>query len=304
MRKFTSKQIKKFIGTPLFSGSHITGRTINRPKISIITPSYNQSRFLEKTILSVLNQLYDNLEYIIIDGASTDNSVKIIEKYSDYLSYWESKPDRGQTHAINKGLSRSTGDILAYINSDDIYLPGTFDIIAKYYMEHAECKISTGNDYLINEKDNIIYYCKNRYYKRNELEIGVNRIRQHTVFWRREVQEKIGLFNEDLNWSMDFDYWIRSSKFFRFYHFNLPIACYRHHTQTKSDNKVRIDGRMEKKKCLESAGFIQPKRMIFKRLLLTAKLRIMNWISIIRSGYIFVHLTDKLKKIFAIGLFI
>ena len=96
------------------------------PRISIITPSFNQAQFLEQTIKSVLDQGYPNLEYFIIDGGSTDGSADIIRRYSKQLTYWVSEKDRGQTHAINKGLERATGEIIAYINSDDLYVPGAF----------------------------------------------------------------------------------------------------------------------------------------------------------------------------------
>ena len=115
------------------------------PKISIVTPSFNQGQFIEETIRSVLDQDYPNLEYLVIDGGSTDQTVDTIRKYEPHLSYWESEKDRGQVHAINKGLARATGDIFAFINSDDIYLPGTFSTVAKYFDEHPDAEWICGD---------------------------------------------------------------------------------------------------------------------------------------------------------------
>lgn len=120
------------------------------PKISIVTPSYNQGEFIEQTILSVINQNYPNLEYIIIDGGSTDQTVDIIKKYEKYISYWESVPDNGQTDAINKGFAKCTGDIFNWINSDDYYEPNVFFAIAECFDSHPEIHILCGKEWGFN----------------------------------------------------------------------------------------------------------------------------------------------------------
>lgn len=120
-------------------------------KLTIVTPSFNQGRFLEETITSVLSQNYQPLEYMIIDGGSTDESVDIIKRYEDKIDYWVSEKDRGQVHAINKGLERATGDVFAFINSDDIYFPGTFDVVMKYFEEHPQSEWVCGDTEMFGE---------------------------------------------------------------------------------------------------------------------------------------------------------
>src|SRR5437867_1190897 len=122
-----------------------------RTKLSIVTPSFNQGRFLEETILSVLNQGYEPLEYIIIDGGSTDESVEVIKRYEDRLAYWVSEKDRGQVHAINKGLEKATGDVFAFINSDDVYFPGAFNAAMNHFAANPDCEWLCGDTEMFGE---------------------------------------------------------------------------------------------------------------------------------------------------------
>lgn len=201
MKKFTSEEIREFVLKPLLDEEIILNKDPSWPKISIVTPSLNQSQFLERTILSVLNQNYPNLEYIIIDGGSTDGSVEIIRKYEKYLAYWVSEPDSGQANAINKGFQKSTGEILAWLCSDDIYSPGSLMKISPACTKNR-ADLVYGNTYLINEMDKIIGEHRNvRYSKlfpKPAIIAGIFSISQPSMFWRRELFKKVGVINEKL----------------------------------------------------------------------------------------------------------
>lgn len=185
------------------------------PRLSIITPSYNQAAYLEKTIQSVLDQKYPNLEYLIIDGGSTDGSVDIIRKYEKHLAFWVSEKDSGQCDAINKGLRKATGDIWAYLNSDDYYLPGAFDAVIKAFVENPAVKWVTGSGRYVDDSgaevrllvpapfttraDALIRWKGPRY------PVSV----QVANFMRREVIDACGYFDESLHYCMDFDFSLR-----------------------------------------------------------------------------------------------
>jgi len=208
------------------------------PKISIVTASYNQGRFLEETIQSVLSQNYPNLEYIIIDGGSTDNSVNIIKKYEKYLSYWISEKDRGQSHAINKGLKRAKGDILTYCNSDDVYLPGCFRSVVQYFNENLQTEFVYGDAYIINEDGKIIDIKKEIAFDyKMACCIGFGLIVfDPSSFMRRIVLDKVGYLDESLHYAMDGDYFFRVSQCCNIVHVNELWVAMRRHSQAKSSN--------------------------------------------------------------------
>jgi len=179
------------------------------PRITIVTPSFNQAAFLERTIRSVLDQGYPNLEYIIVDGGSTDGSVEIIRKYADRLAYWVSEPDRGQSHAINKGLQRATGDWVGWQNSDDVYFPGAFAQLAKAARRWPSAGLIIGDMQLIDEQDELIRdlrYVRPTY--ASLLAEGMVLTNQ-AAFWRCVLHERIGWLDEALHYGFDYEWFLR-----------------------------------------------------------------------------------------------
>jgi glycosyltransferase involved in cell wall biosynthesis len=184
------------------------------PGISIITPSFNQGDFIEQTILSVLSQDYPNLEYLVIDGRSSDTTLQVLKKYSGKVS-WISEADQGQTHAINKGLRRATGSIVGYLNADDLLLPGTLKKVAEVFINHPQVCWVTGKCRIVDEENNeirrpITVY-KNTLLGLHSfsLLLMTNYISQPATFWRREALESLGYLDENLHYVMDYEYWLR-----------------------------------------------------------------------------------------------
>lgn len=204
------------------------------PRITVITPSFNQAKFLERTILSVLNQGYPNLEYIIIDGGSTDGSIELIKKYEKNLTYWVSKKDDGQSQAINDGLRRATGEWVAWQNSDDIFYPGTFHALVDQASKNSQIGLIIGNMNLIDERDHIINDLKyvTPTYKSLLAEGMV--LTNQAAFWRRSVHEKIGYLNEDLHYGFDFEWFLRVLKISSAIHVNQTWGALRIHSETKA----------------------------------------------------------------------
>jgi len=212
------------------------GSTGQGPKISVITPSYNQGRFIEQTIRSVLLQRYSNLEYIIIDGGSIDDTPEIIRKYGPWLDYWVSEPDRGQSHAINKGFDIATGDILCWLNSDDFYPPQTLATVARTLSKASGNFAMVGHCLKIFSDGRSPVILEGRYQSRIRMfEFWKGyQLHQPAIFWRREVFEKIGGLDERLNLIMDFDYWVRISEHFDFVNVDRVLACTNYHEEAKT----------------------------------------------------------------------
>jgi glycosyltransferase involved in cell wall biosynthesis len=182
-------------------------RTSMYPKISIVTPSYNQAEFIERTIESVLAQNYPELEYIVIDGGSTDGSTDIIKKYASQLSFWISEPDKGQSDAINKGFKKATGDLFCWINADDVLFPDSLKKVAEAYGKRPDVDIVTGNVAYIDELDYVTRYIKVPRTRWSFYRFGVGYFSAPSVFFKRSLYEQVEGLDINLHYSMDIDIW-------------------------------------------------------------------------------------------------
>lgn len=180
------------------------------PKISIVTPSLNQGKYIEQTILSIISQGYPNLEYIIIDGGSTDNTVEIIKQYEQDITYWISEPDNGQSDAINKGLAKCTGDIFNWINSDDYLEKNTLFVIAEYFKTNPAVDIVCGFCSLFNEDASTQAFThRTEIFTTLEETLVKQRINQPASFYKLKIINQLGGLNNDFHFIMDLDVWFR-----------------------------------------------------------------------------------------------
>jgi len=193
------------------AGNRVRALTVSLPKITVVTPSLNQGRFLEDTILSVLGQQYPNLEYIILDGGSTDGSVAIIRKYESNLAYWVSEQDGGQAAAINSGFARASGDILCWLNSDDMYLPGTLLHIAAR-LDPEKSELLFGNCLHFIEDTSITYGSSvRRNHEQTDLAL-TDYVIQPSTFWTRKAWQQTGILDETLHFGFDWEWLLRARK--------------------------------------------------------------------------------------------
>lgn len=213
-------------------------RADSYPRIGVVTPSYNQGSFIGETIDSVLSQNYPNLDYWIIDGGSTDDTTNILKSYGDRIK-WISEQDRGQGHALNKGFRRIDGDVVAFLNSDDLYLPHTLSSVAHYFHDHPDAMWLTGDHAIIDGKGQAVqgYVVKYKRMLRKQPSFRslavANYVVQPSTFWRRGLLEEIGFFDESLHYCFDYDFWLRAIGRHPLHVINEPLSLFRVHGRSK-----------------------------------------------------------------------
>ena len=212
------------------------------PLITIITPNYNMGNFIEETINSVLNQSYANLQYIIIDGGSTDKSLEIIKRYEDKLDYWISEPDTGQSQAINKGFLRAKGEFVGWLNSDDVLTPNSVETVVREFQKYPELDVIYGRNERINWRGDLVPTPdlpkdKNQFDK--NLILSDSLVNQPGLLFKRKWLGIVGLLNEDLNYVMDYEYWVRLAiAGARFRRIPNTLARFRLNEKSKTVNNV------------------------------------------------------------------
>jgi hypothetical protein len=209
------------------------------PRISVITPSFNHARFLAAAMDSVLSQDYPGLEYIVMDGGSQDGSADIIRARASKLAYWQSERDGGQANALNLGLSHATGDIIGWVNSDDLYTSGTLERVGRYFSEHPDIVLLYGDCLFINEHNQVLDTIKPGPFDPAKLAYRCYMM-QMSVFFRREMLERIGSFDTRFPYALDYDLWLRAGIALKSSIAYLPqtLSCYRAHEQSQSVRDV------------------------------------------------------------------
>jgi glycosyltransferase involved in cell wall biosynthesis len=210
-------------------------------KLSIVTPSFNGLRFLDRTARSILSQSGDfELEWIVVDGGSTDGTLDFLRNLNDPRLHWVSEGDRGQSHAINKGLTMAGGDVVAWLNTDDVYTPGALDAVARAFAAAPEAKWLVGRYEVIDEDDRPIRASVVRYKERSlrrytyRALLRENFVSQPAVFWRRAFGHDVGPLDESLHWTMDYDLWLRMGRVADPLYLDQVLAQFRLHPQSKT----------------------------------------------------------------------
>ncbi len=208
----------------------------NLPKITIVTPSFNQAEYLEKCIKSVISQGYPNLEYIVMDGGSTDSSVEIIKRYEPHITYWQSQPDGGQGAAIAEGFQRSTGTLLSWINSDDFLCKGALFKVAEVYKENCLSGLFFGNSFWVDYIEDLKYPLISSSMSYEDWIYQTYSVFQGSVFFSHDAYVKVGGINTNLMYAMEYDLFFKIAKIFPTTHVPYFLACFRDQPRSKTNN--------------------------------------------------------------------
>jgi glycosyltransferase involved in cell wall biosynthesis len=234
-----------------------TGDFMSLPTISIVTPSFNQSRFIEWTIRSVLLQDYPQLEYIVMDGGSTDGTCGILERYRRRFHHFESAPDQGQADAVARGFAKSSGDILAYLNSDDMLAPGVLADVAEYFARHPHVDVIYSHRCFVSENNQVIGYWWLPPHS-DYLMTRRDYIPQETCFWRRSIYDRAGGINSNFRFALDYDLFVRFMRIGRFRRLNRFLGAFRKHAEAKTASLMDSVGQQEIESVWRANGMKAP----------------------------------------------
>ena len=277
-------------------------------KISIVTACYNMAKYIEQTIRSILSQDYENLEYIIIDGGSTDGTQDIIEKYRDSLAFYVSEPDNGMYDAINKGFAHATGDVLAWLNADDVYLPGALHTVNKIFSTFEDVEWINGRNAYLSSDGMITHILpKNAIRTRRDFINGWCRdellgfAMQEGMFWRKRLMDRVGPLNLAYKYAGDYDLWMRFAEETDIYYVNTPLSVYRRRKDCLST--VQLKGYLEEVRKIHSGKPRYPG--LIWRLVPNGNRTLLNILRMLRlrKGNLiyYTYLGDRLKKKHLIG---
>lgn len=204
-------------------------------KFSVITPSYNQGRFIQDNIQSILAQNYPYFEHIVMDGGSTDNTIEILKRYPHII--WRSEKDRGQAHALNKALKIATGDIICWLNADDFLCDDAFKEVNTFFCEYPDRYVVVGNILFVNEKKELLWKENALIPTYEELLNKGRYVQQPSTFFRKTVFDQVGYFDESYHYTMDYELWLRIAKKFTFYSLDKELASFRLYPQSKTGSE-------------------------------------------------------------------
>ena len=285
----------------VLNNRHLYDANISWPRISIVTPSYNQGQFIEQTITSVLNQEYPNLEYILIDGGSTDETLKIIKKYERDLTYWVSEKDEGQSNAINKGLEKCTGDIFNWLNSDDYYEPFALYAIANAYINN-ECDIVSAGERHFDELGHSRFRSGSTLKADLTETIFCGQIDQPSTFWKKDILDSLGGVNEKYNYLMDAELWVRYLLEYgdeRIIKLNDIVVAFRLHDESKTfreQSNFKVERSSLRYSLIKSIGDSKSLETLLEPLIDNSKTQVYNVNQIVDKNLFFYLCAEDLFK--------